>query len=78
MNLPDKVNEITAELAIVEEYLPKPMGDDELERIVTEVIETNKFTSKDFGNAMKMIMGKYSDVVDGKRVQALIMEKFGR
>lgn len=75
LNLPDKVNEVKAELAIVEEYLPAPMSDDELERVVTEIIEANKFTSKDFGNAMKMIMGKYSDVVDGKRVQAIISEK---
>lgn len=75
LKLPDKVNEIKAELAIVEGYLPAPMSDDELEKVVAEVIEANKFTSKDFGNAMKMIMGKYSDVVDGKRVQALIREK---
>src|SRR3990170_1507904 len=47
LKLPDKVNEIKAELAIVEEYLPKQMGDEELERIVAEVIEANKFTSKD-------------------------------
>jgi hypothetical protein len=75
LNLPDKVDEVKAELAIVEEYLPKQMTDDELERIVAKVIEENKFTSKEFGNAMKIIMGKYSDVVDGKRVQALIREK---
>ncbi len=75
LKLPDKVNEIKAELAIVEEYLPKPMSDEELERVVTEVIKANKFTSKDMGNAMKIIMGKYSDVVDGKRVQALLREK---
>lgn len=75
LKLPDKANDIKAELAIVEEYLPKQMADDELERVVAEVIETNKFTSKDFGNAMKIIMGKYSDVADGKKVQALIREK---
>ncbi|HHT9126661.1 MAG TPA: GatB/YqeY domain-containing protein [Candidatus Brocadiia bacterium] len=78
LKLPDKANEVKAELAIVEEYLPKPMGDDELERIVAEVIEANKFTSKDIGNAMKIIMGKYSDVVDGKRVQSLIREKLSK
>ena len=75
LKLPDKVNEIKAELAVVEEYLPKPMSDEDLGRVVTEVIEANKFTSKDMGNAMKIIMGKYSDVVDGKRVQALLREK---
>lgn len=78
LKLPDKVNEIKAELAIVEEYLPKPMSDEDLGRVVTEVIEANKFTSKDTGNAMKIIMGKYSDVVDGKRVQALLREKLSK
>lgn len=75
LNLPDKVKELNAEIAIVEEYLPKQLSDDEIKRIVHEVIETNKFTAREMGAAMKLIMGKYGGVADGKKVQMYLKEK---
>ncbi len=75
LNLPDKVKELNGEIAIVEEYLPKQLSDDEIKRIVQEVIETNKFTAREMGAAMKLIMGKYGGVVDGKKVQTYLKEK---
>jgi uncharacterized protein YqeY len=75
LNLPDKVKELNGEIAIVEEYLPKQLSDDEIKRIVHEVIETNKFTAREMGAAMKLIMGKYGGVVDGKKVQTYLKEK---
>ena len=75
LNLPDKVKELNGEIAIVEEYLPRQLSDDEIKRIVNEAIETNKFTAREMGTAMKLIMGKYSDVADGKKVQMYLKEK---
>ena len=75
LNLPDKVKELNGEIAIVEEYLPKQMSDDEIQRIVHEVIEANTFTAKEMGAAMKLIMGKYGSVIDGKKVQRYLKEK---
>ena len=75
LNLPDKVKELNGEIAIVEEYLPRQLPDDEIKRIVHEVIETNKFTAREMGAAMKLIMGKYGSVVDGKKVQMYLKEK---
>lgn len=75
LNLPDKVKELNGEISIVEEYLPKQLSDDEIKRIVQEVIETNKFTAREMGAAMKLIMGKYGGVVDGKKVQTYLKEK---
>ncbi len=66
------MNSCIAELAIVEEFLPKQMSDEELERVVTEIIEFEK--PKDIGSAMKIVMSKYKDVVDGKKVQALVRD----
>ena len=51
------------------------MSDDEIKKIVHEVIETNKFTAREMGAAMKLIMGKYGGVVDGKKVQIYLKEK---
>ncbi|HHT9130048.1 MAG TPA: GatB/YqeY domain-containing protein [Candidatus Brocadiaceae bacterium] len=77
LHLPEKVKELDGEIAIVEEYLPKQLSDDEIKKIVHEVVETNKFTAKEMGAAMKLIMGKYGSAVDGKKVQVYLKEKLG-
>ena len=70
LNVQDRIYSCMAEMAIVDEFLPKQMSDDELERAVTEIIESQK--PKDIGSAMKIVMGKYKEVADGKKVQALV------
>lgn len=77
LHLPEKVKELDREIAIVEEYLPKQLSDDEIKKIVSEVIESNKFTVKEMGAAMKLIMGKYGSTIDGKKVQMYLKEKLG-
>ncbi|MFQ5965045.1 MAG: GatB/YqeY domain-containing protein [Candidatus Scalinduaceae bacterium] len=74
LHVQDRVDAYKAELAIVEEFLPKQMSDEELEKVVTEIIESQK--PKDIGSAMKIIMSKYKDVVDGKKVQTLVRNMF--
>ncbi len=70
LNVQDRIDSCMAEMAIVDEFLPKQMSDDELEKVVTEIIESQK--PKDIGSAMKIVMGKYKEVADGKKVQALV------
>ena len=77
LNLPEKVKELDGEIAIVEEYLPKQLADDEIRKIVHEVVEANKFTAKEMGAAMKLIMGKHGSAMDGKKVQMYLKEKLG-
>ncbi|MDN3511336.1 MAG: GatB/YqeY domain-containing protein [Candidatus Jettenia sp.] len=77
LHLPEKVKELDKEVAIVEEYLPKQLSDDEIKKIVSEVIESNKFTAKEMGVAMKLIMSKYGSILDGKKVQMYLREKLG-
>lgn len=75
LKLTDKVAELDGEVAIVEEYLPKQLSDDELKKIVAEIVETNKFTARETGAAMKLIMSKYGNLADGKKVQQYLKEK---
>ncbi len=75
LQLPEKVKELDKEVAIVEEYLPKQLSDNEIKKIIEETIEANKFTSKEMGSAMKLIMSKYGSTVDGKKVQTFLKEK---
>ena len=46
LHLPEKVKELNGEIAIVEEYLPRQLSEDEIRKIVKETVETNKFTAK--------------------------------
>ncbi len=73
LRIQDRVNACKTELTIVEEFLPKQMSDEELEKVVAEIIESQK--PRDVGSAMKIIMGKYKDVIDGKKVQTLVRNK---
>jgi uncharacterized protein YqeY len=64
------------QLAIVEEYLPAQLGEDELLQIVEEVIEeTGAAGPKDMGSVMKAIMPKVKGRADGKAVKALVQER---
>lgn len=77
LHLPEKVKDLDGEIAIVEEYLPKQLSDDEIKKIVHAVVETNRFTVKEMGTAMKLIMSKHGSAVDGKKVQMYLKEKLG-
>jgi uncharacterized protein YqeY len=63
------------ELALVEEYLPQQLGDDELRGIVAEVVtETGAASMKDMGAVMKGVMARVRGAADGKRVQQFVRE----
>ena len=71
-----EIDSCNEELKIVEEFLPKQMSDEELEKVVTELIESEK--PGDIGSTMKIVMGKYKDVADGKKVQTLVKKIFSK
>ena len=74
LQIKKEVDSCKEELKIVEEFLPKQLSDEELAKLVTELIELEK--PADIGSAMKIVMGKYKDVADGKKVQVLVKEIF--
>jgi uncharacterized protein YqeY len=76
LHIQDKIMSYNEELKIVEEFLPKQMSDEELKQVVMELIESEK--PGDMGMAIKIVMGKYKDIADGKKVQALVKEIFSQ
>ncbi len=72
---PEKVADLKEEIAIVEEFLPKPFSEEEIERIVEEVIAANNFTLKDFGRTMKAVMETCKGAAEGKVVSRIVKEK---
>ena len=67
-----------AELAIIQEYLPKQMGADEIARIAREAIAATGATSpRDMGAVMKVVMPQVKGSADGKEVNRIISELLG-
>ena len=68
----ENVTALDSELKIVQEFLPKQMGAEELNKNISNIITENNFTIKDMGNIMKIVMDKYGDVADGRQVQEIV------
>ncbi len=62
-----------AELAIVQEYLPKPLTADEVRAIVAAAVtEAGAKSPKDIGAVMKLVMPRLKGAADGKQVQEIV------
>jgi uncharacterized protein len=65
-----------AELAVLEEFMPEPISEDELEQIVDDAIAENKATSmRDMGRVMADVMPQIAGRADGSAVSQLVREK---
>lgn len=75
----EKIEREEAELAVLQEYLPEEMGDEELEVIIQESI--NQLGAKgpgDTGRVMGAVMGKVKGQADGNRVSQIVREKLSQ
>ena len=72
----DLVDQETAELKILESYMPQQLGAAELEALVIAAIqETGASGPKDMGNVMKAVLAKAQGRADGKAVSELVKAK---
>ena len=64
------------EAAIIEEYMPEQLSDDELHAIVGDAVaESGASSPKDMGKVMSLVMPQVQGRADGKRVSAVVREK---
>jgi uncharacterized protein len=64
------------ELEVLEDYMPDPLGDEELEDIVDDVIaEVGATSMRDFGRVMADVMPQVSGRADGSAVSQIVREK---
>ncbi|HEY7197479.1 MAG TPA: GatB/YqeY domain-containing protein [Gaiellaceae bacterium] len=72
----DQAEKEERELAIVEGFMPEPVSEDELERIVDDAIaETGATSMRDLGRVMADVMPQVSGRADGSEVSRLVREK---
>ena len=65
-----------AELAVLEEFMPEPLSEEELDRIVDDAIaETGATSIREMGRVMADVMPQIAGRADGSAVSQLVREK---
>lgn len=74
----DLADQESQELAILEEYLPQPLSDEEVAEAIDAIIASVGATSvKDMGKVMGPAMQQLKGKADGKKVQELVKARLG-
>lgn len=74
----DLVEAETAQLKVLEKYLPKQLSDEELEAKIKEIISTTGATSiKDMGKIMGVASKDLAGIADGKRINEAVKKVLG-
>ncbi len=74
----DLVDKETAEVAVLEVYLPQPLSREELEAMVREAINrTGAQGAKDMGKVMKALIPMVGGRADGKLISELVKSSLG-
>ena len=72
----DLVEKETKEIEILKSYLPTPLGQEEILRIIDQTIEETRASSlKDLGKVMKSVMPKLGGRAEGSLINQLVKER---
>ncbi|MBW6509416.1 MAG: GatB/YqeY domain-containing protein [Desulfuromonadales bacterium] len=75
---PELADKEEAELAVLQQYLPAQLGEDELRTLVAQVItETAADSLKDIGKVMPVVMAQTRGCADGRLVNQIVKELLG-
>jgi hypothetical protein len=78
-NRTDLVDKETAELALLEKYLPEQMGEEEIKSLVQKAIEqTGATTPQDMGKVMGVLMPQTKGKADGGLVSKIVRESLAK
>lgn len=71
----DYVDKLERELAVLEDYLPEQLSEDEVRRICAEMVAAAGATSiKDMGRVMGPLMARLQGQADGRLVNQIVRE----
>ncbi len=75
---PDKMAELEAELAVLEQYMPKQMNEEEIREAVVKLLEENGITAepKNKGAIMKVVMPALNGKANGKDINKVVSSLF--
>ena len=74
----DLVEQEKKELRIIEEYMPRMLSTEEIEKVVNAIVEQSGVSSaSDFGKVMPAVMKQLKGKADGKLVQDVVKRRLG-
>lgn len=72
-NRPELAAKEAAEMAMLKEYLPPELSDEELEAAVREIVAaTGAQSKKDMGKVMKEATARFKGRADGRKIQEIV------
>ncbi|NWF93931.1 MAG: GatB/YqeY domain-containing protein [Syntrophaceae bacterium] len=72
----DLVEKETKEIEILKSFLPQPLSQEEIVKIIDQTIEETKASSlKDMGKVMKSVMSKLGGRAEGALINQLVKER---
>ncbi len=75
---PELAEQEEAEIAVLQGYLPEPLGEAELAAIIDAAIaETGATSRKEMGAVMKLVQERTAGRADGKALSQAVMAKLG-
>jgi len=80
-NRPELAAKEAREIVLIESYLPKTAGEEDLKKIVDEVMAGGSFGPKDMGSAMKAVQARIQEQgwrADGRQVSEIVKARLGQ
>jgi uncharacterized protein len=71
----DMAEKELSEAKILENYMPQQMSEQELSKMIDDLVSANSFTAVDFGKAMGALKAKAGQNADGALMAKLLKEK---
>lgn len=74
-NRPELAAKEQAEIALIETYMPKAAGEEEIKKLVDEALAGQTFGARDMGTAMKLVQAKIQAAglrADGRQVSEIV------
>lgn len=73
---PDLIAEYEAQAKVIEVFLPPPMSEEELTKIIEEAVrESGASSPADMGKVMQLVMPQVKGKADGKKVNEIVRSK---
>ncbi len=70
----DLISETKAEMAILQKYLPAELSEEDIRKVVQEIVASLAPEERNLGSAMKAAMTKLKGKADGKIINRLVRE----
>lgn len=70
----DLIEQTNAEIAVLQKYLPAELSEEEIRKVVQEIVDAMDPEQRNMGSMMKAAMAQLKGKADGKVISAIVRE----